>query len=251
MSMETLIYQFQYSHYCEKARWALDHKSVSYGIKNLLPGLHRLALRGKVKDTSLPVLRMKGDYIQGSDHIIDFLDRTISTNMLTPGDPGQLAEAKNWETFAANQLATPFSAFYYSIMLESPELFRQRLTQNSPWYASPYYAMTFTRICQRIRELYQINSGSAEIARAKIEAGLKKLELHLKDRSYLVGNQFSRADLSVAALLSPVAVPLHPAVTISTISPPALTELRTQFATSPVIQWVRQLYKAHRNQDVG
>jgi glutathione S-transferase len=32
------LYQFQFSHYCEKARWALDYKGLAYAPKNLLPG---------------------------------------------------------------------------------------------------------------------------------------------------------------------------------------------------------------------
>jgi glutathione S-transferase len=34
------LYQFQFSHFCEKARWALDYKDLPYTCKNLLPGLH-------------------------------------------------------------------------------------------------------------------------------------------------------------------------------------------------------------------
>lgn len=248
-SMQTLLYQFQTSHYCEKARWALDYKGVQYHIKNLLPGLHRYTLRRIVKDTSLPVLRMNGAHIQGSDHIIDFLDDTITKMPLTPADPDLRAEAENWETFASCHLATPFAVFHYSHMLATPDLLRQRFTQNGPWYGPLFYAVTFSRVCQRIRELYKISQDSADQARATIEAGLQKLEQHLHSRSYLVGDQFTRADLSVAALLSPLAMPAQLATNRS--SPyPAITEFRTQLAESTVILWVNQLYQIHRNRQV-
>ncbi len=244
--MDTLLYQFSVSHYCEKARWSLDYKSVPYKIKNLLPGMHRLTLRGKVKDTTLPVLRMNGNYIQGSDHIIDFLDETIPTNMLSPTHPDQRAEASHWENFASTELATPFAVFHYSHMLETPYLLRQRYIQNGPWYGPLYFAITFKRICQVIRDLYKINQNSADQARATIEAGLQKLEQHLHSRTYLVGDQFSRADLSVAALLSPLARPAQLA-TNSSNAYPAFTQFHTQLADSPVIQWVNQLYQNHRS----
>lgn len=205
--METLLYQFNFSHYCEKARWALDYKGVRYQVKILLPGLHLYTLCRIVKDTSLPVLSMNGAHIQGSDHIIDFLDRAITTNLLTPGDPALRTEAQNWETFAATHLATPYAVFHYSNLLKTPDLLRKRFTQNGPWYGPLFYAVTFRRICQRLRELYKITQDSADQARATIEAGLQKLEQHLHSRSYLVDDQFTRADLSVAALLSPLAMP--------------------------------------------
>jgi glutathione S-transferase len=244
--MDTLLYQFNFSHYCEKARWALDYKGVRYQVKILLPGLHLYTLRRIVKDTSLPVLSMNGTHIQGSDHIIDFLDRTITTNLLTPVDPALRTEAQTWESFAANQLATPYAVFHYSNLLEMPDLLRQRFTQNGPWYGPLFYAVTFRRICQRIRELYNITQDSADQARATIETGLQKLEQHLHYRSYLVGDQFTRADLSVAALLSPLAMPEQ--LAYNRISPyPAIAEFRTQVADSPVIQWVNGIYQTHRN----
>lgn len=34
------LYQFTFSHYCEKARWALEYKGIAYQPVNLLPGSH-------------------------------------------------------------------------------------------------------------------------------------------------------------------------------------------------------------------
>jgi len=245
--MDILLYQFQTSHFCEKARWALDYKGVQYRIRNLLPGLHRYALRRIAKDTTLPVLSMAGMHIQGSNHIIDFLDQAIPTKSLTPADPGLRAEAQHWETFATNQLGTPLSVFYYSHMLECPDLLRQRYSQNGPWYGPLYFAITFRRICQRIRELYKVNPSSADQSRAILEAAIQKLEQHLQTRSYLAGDKFSRADLSVAALLSPIATAAKLAAKNHNSYPAGFTEFRVQLASSPVIQWVNRLYQMHRN----
>ncbi|MEJ2451671.1 MAG: glutathione S-transferase N-terminal domain-containing protein [Gammaproteobacteria bacterium] len=115
----TLLYQFPISHYFEKARWALDYNQVPYATKNLLPGLHLRTLRNKVNDTTLPVLRMNGEYIQGSDRIIDFLEKSIPGNTLTPTDPGQRDDADRWESFASTELAAPFSVFFYSHIIYS------------------------------------------------------------------------------------------------------------------------------------
>ena len=54
--MALVLYQFPISHFCEKARWALDYKGLDYTTKNLLPGLHvkttkKLAARSSVPGT--------------------------------------------------------------------------------------------------------------------------------------------------------------------------------------------------------
>jgi len=243
--MDALLYQFSVSHYCEKARWALDHKGVRYQVKNLMPGLHQITLRHIVKKTTLPVLKIDGEYIQGSDLIIDHLDRTIATNSLTPIDSKLKSEAKNWEIFSANHIAIPYAVFHYSNLLKMPDLLRQRYTQNAPWYGRLFYAVAFPYICQRIRELYNITQDSADQARETIESAVKVIEQHLLSRSYLVGDNFTRADLSVAALLSPLAMPTK--LNYHLYKPyPAITEFRDILIDSPAIQWVNWVYQTHR-----
>ena len=63
---------FGISHYCEKARWALDWHGVDYDEIGWPPGLHFiLAKRCGAKDTTLPILLDGKRVIQGSDAIID------------------------------------------------------------------------------------------------------------------------------------------------------------------------------------
>ena len=37
---DPVLWQFKYSHYNEKARWALDFKRIPHRRRSLLPGLH-------------------------------------------------------------------------------------------------------------------------------------------------------------------------------------------------------------------
>ncbi len=36
------LYVFAISHYCEKARWALDHFGIAYRLQHVVPGLNRV-----------------------------------------------------------------------------------------------------------------------------------------------------------------------------------------------------------------
>ena len=69
------LYVFAISHYCEKARWALDYLGVEYEIKYLAPGLHAELMTSLGADgTSLPVLVNDGELIQGSSTIISWAE---------------------------------------------------------------------------------------------------------------------------------------------------------------------------------
>src|SRR5262245_24602430 len=67
---------FGISHYCEKARWALDWHGIAYDEINWPPGVHIvLAKSCGAKQTSLPILLDGRRVIQGSGAIIDWADR--------------------------------------------------------------------------------------------------------------------------------------------------------------------------------
>ncbi|HET9395738.1 MAG TPA: glutathione S-transferase N-terminal domain-containing protein, partial [Nitrospiraceae bacterium] len=93
------LYDFTFSHYCEKARWALDFKNVTYTPRHLLPGFHARITRSIAPLSCVPVLVADGAVIQDSTEIINFLDKTMPDPPLTPRDPDQANEAIEWEEF--------------------------------------------------------------------------------------------------------------------------------------------------------
>jgi len=64
------LYQFQFSHFCEKACWALDYKGLSYIRKNLLPGIHIKVARRLAPKSCLPILVDNETVVQDSTSII-------------------------------------------------------------------------------------------------------------------------------------------------------------------------------------
>ena len=52
-----VFYVFNISHYCEKARWALDHFGIEHEARHVMPGAHRLiAKKLGAKRGSVPFL---------------------------------------------------------------------------------------------------------------------------------------------------------------------------------------------------
>jgi glutathione S-transferase len=72
---------FAASHFCEKARWALDWHGIAYEEIGWPPGLHIvLAKSCGAKHTTLPILLNGSEVIQGSGAIIDWAESSAQNS---------------------------------------------------------------------------------------------------------------------------------------------------------------------------
>jgi len=70
-----------------------------------------------------------------------------------------------------------------------------------------------------------------------------------RDRPFLVGGRFSVADLTVAALMSPVVRLDHPDMRPAEPVPEALVQLLAEWKDHPGVQWVQRQYRENRPPD--
>ena len=99
---------------------------------------------------------------------------------------------------------------------------------------------------QAMMRAYDIRPGAASESRAELEAELDWLDAKLSDgRFYLVGDRFSRADLTVASLLAGFARPEQ--LSRRMTPPDALVADIERWRPRPVMQWVVEQYRRHRN----
>ena len=66
------LYVLPPSHFCERARWGLDHMGVAYVEEPWAVGVHVLLARRLAPATTLPILDVGTEIIQGSDRILDW-----------------------------------------------------------------------------------------------------------------------------------------------------------------------------------
>ncbi len=246
IAMDTRLYQFPVSHYCEKARWALDYKGVPYKAQTLLPGLHFKKLKAIAPDTTVPVLLIGNDVIQGSERIIDHLDKLFPDKSLTPADPEQQQQVTEWETFAATKIADPLRCFYYYYLLDQPKTLIPLFSEGGPWYGKYFLGITYKQIKQRMQVGYQLNQRNAQVAMRVVDKAIGRLEAHLETHPFLVGDSFTRADLSVCALLSPLVIPERGYLKLRALSVQALIDYRMARIKSPAFRWVNTIYNTYR-----
>ncbi|HSO06092.1 MAG TPA: glutathione S-transferase family protein [Pelomicrobium sp.] len=243
--MTPVLYQFQCSHFCEKARWALDWKGIDYLPKNLVPGPHARTARRLAQRTSVPILRHGEHVIQGSGEIIDFLDAHYPRRRLTPGTTAEAHAAREWERWLDAEIGVLLRLWFYHHALADRGLATRFILQGAPWHGHLLYALAWSRIGKVMRRAMGIDARTARDAEQRVAVALDRLAGALAGRTYLVGKEFSRADLTAAALLSPLvnADEAH--------LPEPVAEFRAQRATHPMIAWVRQRYATERAPAAG
>ncbi len=198
------LYQFAISHYCEKIRWALDFKKLEYRVKNLLPGPHVITARKLAGDSAVPILVHDAKVVQNSSDIITYLDATFPQHALTPIEEGWRREALEWEQYLDKELGIHVRRYCYHILLEHPSVLIPLFTHGGAWYGAAMYRIIFPKLRKRMREMLNINERTARLSRERVERAIDKLNARLRGRNYLVGDQFTRADLTAASLLGPL-----------------------------------------------
>jgi glutathione S-transferase len=252
MKNQTLeLYQFPISHYCEKIRWALDYKGLDYNKINWLPGLHLRSAKKIAPTSNVPILKQGGTIIQGSAQIIDYLDATFPEHALGFEDPHLNAQAKEWERFADEHIGPHTRRIIYHDLLNYPDLVIPLFAHEGPWYSNFYFKLAYPKLTQIMRKVMKINANDVAASKEALQNALTKLNDMLNSKQglagepvYLVGNRFSRADLSISALLAPLFLADKYGLNWPNTWPPELQTLLESYQTqiAPAKRW----YQDHR-----
>jgi glutathione S-transferase len=238
------LYQFPFSHYCEKARWALEYKRIAYKPVNLLPGLHVKAVRKRAPKSCLPVLVDGKTVVQESAAIITYLDRIHPDPCLTPDDPTEAREALEWERYLDEEIGVTLRLWFYYHALPDRDLTLRVMLDGAAWYARPLFWLSYPKLRNGMNRSININDESAEQSKHRLLAALEKLDDALSERRFLIGDRFSRADLTACALLSSFCLPDD--IEASSKFPPAIRAQRDQLKGRRFLRWVRDVYDNYR-----
>ena len=242
------LYIFPISHYCEKARWALDYLNVDYDLYCLAPGVHAdLLAKLGAKGTSLPVLLSEECVIQSSHEIIEWAEHfSCNGRSLNPVD---LPAAVDIESRLNEVLGVHVRRMYYSeALVEHPRtvlpIFADCLADEDARFVRDAWEF----IAAAMVEKMDLGVDQGQESRRIVLEHLDWLDTLLDDgRSYLVGQCFSRVDLGAAALLAPLArAPEHPTYGDLQL-PPRLAQDISDWQHRPVSQYVASMYRKHRN----
>jgi len=240
------LYDFTFSHYSEKARWALDFKGVPYTPRHLLPGFHMRTTRKLAPRSSVPILKTDDAVIQGSTEIIDFLEQTFPDRSLTPLQPQDANSAIEWEKYLDVEIGVTLRLWFYYHTLPDRDRALKFLCTDATWLQRSLFAVSFAPIRRKMTLLMNINAESASSAERRFAAAFDRLDQALERGPFLAGNRFSRADLSACSLLWPLCRPGESESEVEALYAPAVCTLRKQLQHRRFYRWVLDCYREHR-----
>lgn len=240
-----LLWHIPLSHYNEKVRWALDHKGIAHR-RRVAPSDYLFRAWRATGQGKLPVLWIDGRAIADSTRIIAELEARHPGSPLYPAD----AEARKLALAIEDDLdETLGPALRASIVTplfrHDPRLgMRMLMTGMSRNYEVLSKVAAVFPAFYRFR--HRIRDDALDADRATVAAALDRIEQQRQGRAYLVGDAFSVADLTAAALISPLLQPAQIQYPVEIEWPDYIAEYRAGLLRHPAFVWAAEIYRKHR-----
>jgi glutathione S-transferase len=241
------LYEFPVSHYCEKIRWALDYKNLPYQRVSLVPILHIPRMWALTRQTQVPVLQIGSRRISQSPHILATLEEYfLERPSLLPHDNEYCRKALELCADFDKHIGIHVRRLAYTHTLPDRAAMLELLSaEQSPRFTA-LLQPAIPLLSQAMHRGLGINDANYQKSLQIFDAAIDRLEQHMQSNGYLVGNEFSVADLTAAALLSPLVRPPGTLYAQMKHHTPAYLEFCNRYAQRPFFQWVLEIYRKHR-----
>lgn len=243
--MTAKLITIAFSHYCEKARWALDRCGVSYVEDQHLPVFHYLATYRNGAKRTVPVLIDGKTIVRDSTDIIAWADKHRPGSLIPlSGADDALAIEDDLDTHFGP--ATRRWAYYYLLPERRADPY---IVEGAPRWQTAMLKLSRPLAVSWLRRSLKVDDAGLARSLAKIESTLARVDEIVGDgRSYLAGDRFTVADLTFAALASPILLPPeHPAQKIPLdLLPHAARDQVETWRARPAGKFAMSLYARER-----
>jgi len=197
------------SHYCEKARWALDRAGVSYRERAHLQLIHRFAVRRAGGGRTAPVLVCGDRVLADSADIVDAADRHAPADgRLYPDDPGATAEIRALEREFDSRLGPHARRWIYNGLRGRRDLAIAYGCAGVPAWERGALQVAYPALAWGIDHYLDVTPATAAGSEEEVRAVFDAVAERLGDgRPYLCGERFTAADLTFSALAAAVLMP--------------------------------------------
>jgi glutathione S-transferase len=239
------LYTHTISQSSEKIRWALDSAGISYEERVLPPFVHTqwANLPGGGLMATMPVLEADGLAITDSTRILEWLEANRAPFALIPSDPVQrelvMAAEARFDMAGVHLLRV-----VYRDLLARPELALRLWSLD----ANPLQEFALRLAFPLIRRLFERGLDASPAAYARSQRIVDRVITELDHaatlgQQFLVGDRLSVADITAAALLSPLACPDEHPVYSRRDYQKQMAGVLACYRDRPGLAWVRGLYR--------
>ena len=169
---------------------------------------------------------------------------------MTPTDAKERRACLDIENRMDKNLGENIRQFLYYRLLAYPDFIRHCFTHPLPRIQQQIFSLFYPLLRHKIYKTYVISAVKVEQARREFDVAMQEIENTLKQNKYLVGDQFTRADLSVASMLSLLVMPPEHPFPWREIPDPQAKAFYDEYQDHPVTEWVAAIYREHRSHDI-
>ena len=190
------LHQFRHSPYCLKVRMALAAKKLEYRTVEITPAIGQIDIFQKTGQKKLPVLFDKETIIHDSSSIIRHLEKIEIEPKLIPEGQKEASQAQIIENWADTTLAKSIKIVFLEELTKNPVLISSLFTNEISDSMQKLLLNIPTKIASQISGL--INQKEKE----SLKQNLEYLSNLIDQENFLIGDNLSIADISVASHLS-------------------------------------------------
>ena len=238
------------SHYCEKARWALDRAGLEYAEERHVQGIHQVKAKRAGGGMTVPVLIADEGVYPESDQILRYADERVDDDRrLFPADPDERREVSELCHWLDEGLGPDGRRLIYAQMLPyKGELLRTN-NQGVPRWEARTLTVLWPAITLYVKRFLGISDTTIRDDTQSVRRWFDAIAERRSDgRRYLCGDRFTAADLTFACLSAPVIAPPDYGIVLPQPEemPPAAGAMVREFREHPAGAFAMELFRTER-----
>jgi len=241
-----ILWDLKPSHYAEKARWALDYKSIPHERRAVIPGRHLRIARRLGAGQTFPVLVWDGIVVGDSKAIVATLERRCPDPPLYPVDPEDRRRALELEAFLDEELGEHLRRVVLDRFLRDRDLFMEAIVPELAGAKGESTEERFRKIAPDFASRFSVDERTVAESWQRLRAVGARFRDELQPNGYLVGDDFTVADLTAAALASLAVAPPQFPYPQPQRGHPLLEPIREALAACGLYDWTLEMYARHR-----
>jgi glutathione S-transferase len=239
------------SHYCEKARWALERAELEYTEERHIQGVHRVLARRAGGGQTVPVLVTPEGVLAESEQIVAYADESLPEELrLFPADQALRREVESLSRWLDAGLGPEGRRLMYAHMFRERRLMLQVNNQGVPVWERRMMTALWPLMVRVAKHVLAIGPETIRVDEPRVLHALDTIADRLSDgRRYLTGDRFTAADLTFAALSASVLVPPEYGVALPQPEqlPPSLADKIRSFREHPAGAFALRLFREERH----
>lgn len=243
------------SHYCEKARWALERAGVAYRERAHMQLIHWVAVRRAGGGKTAPVLVCGDRALADSAAILDEADALAPPEWrLFPEDPAAAAEVRALQRDFDDRLGPHGRRWMYHSLHGRRDIAVAYGCTGVPAWQRRAFPFVYPLAIWGIDRYLDVTPTTAARSLGTVREVFDEVGSRLGDgRPYLCGERFGAADLTFAALAAAVLMPPEYGVPLPQPDelPPAMAATVGELRQHPAGAFALRMFREERRRPPG